>query len=78
MHPGLEQPLEQLGGDEALFTSLSTELDRTIQSVLAIRGRERLLQGNPMLRGSIELSSSPPPGSASSDDPGAGRFDGTS
>lgn len=47
--------VEQLDGDAALFASLSQELERTIDAVLAIRQRERLLQGNPMLRGSIEL-----------------------
>jgi phosphoenolpyruvate carboxylase len=44
-----------LDGDSALFDRLVAELDRTVEAVLAIRGRTRLLEHNAMLRGSIEL-----------------------
>ncbi|MFK7930083.1 MAG: phosphoenolpyruvate carboxylase [Myxococcota bacterium] len=45
----------QLHGDQALFTTLTAEFQRTVDAVLAIRGASRLLESNPMLRGSIEL-----------------------
>ncbi|MCB9672021.1 MAG: phosphoenolpyruvate carboxylase [Alphaproteobacteria bacterium] len=47
--------VDGLGGDRALFAELEAELDRTIRAVLSIRDRTRLLQDNPVLRGSIEL-----------------------
>ncbi len=47
--------IDALDGDSALFERLLAELDRTVEAVLAIRDRDRLLADNAMLRGSIEL-----------------------
>lgn len=45
----------ELGGDLALFHSLTAEFERTVQAVLTIRKASRLLHENPVLRGSIAL-----------------------
>ena len=44
-----------LWGDMALFDELEGEFKRTVRAVLAIRERPRVLEGNAMLRGSIQL-----------------------
>ncbi|MEN0068228.1 MAG: phosphoenolpyruvate carboxylase [Myxococcota bacterium] len=47
--------IEQLGGDISLFEDLEAEYQRVVNSILAIRGTETLLEGNPMLQESIRL-----------------------
>ena len=47
--------IDQLGGNQGLFDDLEAEYQRTVSEVLAIRGQERLLQSNEVLRTSIDL-----------------------
>lgn len=47
--------VERLGGDPSLFAELEAELARTERAVLQIRGADRLLPDNAMLRSSIQL-----------------------
>jgi phosphoenolpyruvate carboxylase len=47
--------IDALGGDVALFDELAAEFQRTVDATLAIRGKDTLLNGNSVLRGSIAL-----------------------
>jgi len=44
-----------LGGDAALLDRLQAEFRRTVSALLAIRGHERLIEGNSVLQSSIAL-----------------------
>lgn len=46
---------ERLGGDRALFAELEAEFARTLEALLAIRGRDELLADTPVLAASIAL-----------------------
>ncbi len=47
--------IDALGGDVSLFEELAAEFQRTVDATLAIRGKDTLLSGNSVLRGSIAL-----------------------
>ncbi len=47
--------VEALQGDLALFEELQAEYERTVSALLAIRGSDRLLADNEVLRASIDL-----------------------
>ncbi len=47
--------IETLGGDLALFEEIEAEYQRTVDELLAIRGQARLLEGQSVLRTTIDL-----------------------
>jgi len=47
--------VERLGGDLALLSELSAELERTVSAIRRIRGTEHLLASQPVLQASIVL-----------------------
>ncbi|MEQ9499206.1 MAG: phosphoenolpyruvate carboxylase [Deltaproteobacteria bacterium] len=47
--------VDRLDGDRPLFDELEAEYHRTVKSVLAIRGKQRLLEDHAVLRAAIDL-----------------------